>query len=396
MPPLVNVEDARREARRRLPRLAFDFIDGGADDEVTVRENVQAFQRARLRPRHLVNVQERHQGVEIFGTRVDSPVLLAPTGFARLAGGGGDLAGVRAAARRNTIFTLSTMSTHTIEEVARAADGPIWFQLYLVRDPEVNESLVGRARAAGYSALVVTLDVPITGLRERDIRNGLTIPPRLRPRSALDILRRPRWLRSQFPLYGFANFHETSLVHPGRAVAHAQAVRRTIAHAGATIDDLHRLRERWDGPLLVKGTLTREDAERAVDAGVDGIVVSNHGGRQLDTCVTSFEALPEIVEVVDGRIEVFLDSGVRRGTDVVKAIAAGATACFIGRPWLWGAACGGETGVARILEIFHDEIDRALALVGRPNLADLDRAVLMTEKRGPWTTKGPGRDSPVR
>ena len=379
MAQLVCIDDARELARRRLPRTAFDFIDGGANDEITVRENTEAFARVRLRPRHLVGVQERNQSVEIFGTRISSPVMLAPTGFARLAGGGGDLAGAVGAGRRNTIFTLSTMSTHTIEEVADAANGPIWFQLYLVQDPTINERLVERARDAGYEALVVTLDVPVLGLRERDVRNGLTIPPRITLRTAVDMLRHPRWVRSQLPVYGFANFHDTPLRRPGKAVEHAKAIRGTLAHAGATLDDLRRLRSRWEGPLLVKGTLTAEDAALAVDAGVDGIVVSNHGGRQLDSCVTSFEALPEIVDVVDGRAEVFLDSGVRRGTDVVKAIATGATACLVGRPWLWGAAYDGADGVERVLEILSDEIDRTLALVGKTAIGALDASVLAAD-----------------
>ena len=380
MQALLNVEEARRRAKRRLPRVAFDFIDGGSDDEVTLRENRRAFERVQLRPRQLVDVEERDQSVTVFGERLDSPVILAPTGMARIAGGGGDLAGVVGAGRRNTIFTLSTMATHSIEEVASAASGPLWFQLYLVRDRGINDELVARAETAGYKALVVTVDVPVVSVRERDVRNGLTVPPRLRPRTAVDMLRRPRWLRSQLPLMTFANFHDTGLQSPRRAVEHAKWVRETLAHAGATMADLEELRKTWTGPLLVKGTVTAEDALAAVDAGADGIIVSNHGGRQLDGCIPTLEALPEIADAVGDRAEVFLDGGVRRGTDVVKALALGAKACLIGRPWLWGAASGGADGVERILELLHDEIDRALALVGRPSVADIDRGAVQTDR----------------
>ena len=380
MQALLNVEEARRRAKRRLPRVAFDFIDGGSDDEVTLRENRRAFERVQLRPRQLVDVEERDQSVTVFGERLDSPVILAPTGMARIAGGGGDLAGVVGAGRRNTIFTLSTMATHSIEEVASAASGPLWFQLYLVRDRGINDELVARAETAGYKALVVTVDVPVVSVRERDVRNGLTVPPRLRPRTAVDMLRRPRWLRSQLPLMTFANFHDTGLQSPRRAVEHAKWVRETLAHAGATMADLEELRKTWTGPLLVKGTVTAEDALAAVDAGADGIIVSNHGGRQLDGCIPTLEALPEIADAVGDRAEVFLDGGVRRGTDVVKALALGAKACLIGRPWLWGAASGGADGVERILELLHDEIDRALALAGRPSVADIDRGAVQTDR----------------
>ncbi|MCY4087890.1 MAG: alpha-hydroxy acid oxidase [Actinomycetia bacterium] len=379
MRPLLNVEEARSRARRRLPRVAFDFIDGGSDDEVTVRENRRAFERVQLRPRQLVNVQERSQSLTMFGEQIDSPVILAPTGLARIAGGGGDLAGAIGAGRRNTIFTLSTMSTHSIEDVARAATGPLWFQLYLVRERQVNDELVARAAAAGYAGLVVTVDVPVISVRERDVRNGLTVPPKLRPRTAFDMLRRPRWLCHQLPPMTFANFRDTRLQSPRRAVRHAKWVRETLAHAGATLADLEQLRASWSGPLIVKGTVTAEDALAAVDAGADGIVVSNHGGRQLDGCVTSLEALPEVADAVGDRAQLFLDGGVRRGTDVVKTLALGGKACLIGRPWLWGAACGGADGVERVLELLHDEIDRALALVGRPSIADLDRHAVQTK-----------------
>ena len=376
MKALLNVDEARSRAKRRLPRVAFDFIDGGSDDEVTLRENRRAFERVELRPRQLVNVAERKQSVMVLGEQIDSPIILAPTGMARIAGGGGDLAGAIGAGRRNTIFTLSTMATHTIEEVAAVATGPLWFQLYLVRDPAVNQELVARAREAGYGALVVTVDVPVISVRERDVHNGLTIPPKLRARTALDMLRRPRWLRDQFPPMTFVNFKQTSHTSPKKAVAHAKWVRENLAHAGASLSDLVELRELWSGPLIVKGIVTAEDAVTAVDAGADGIVVSNHGGRQLDGCVPSVSALPEVADAVGDRADVLLDGGVRRGTDVVKAMALGAKACLVGRPWLWGAACGGADGVEDVLRLLYEEVDRALALVGCPGVAELDRSIV--------------------
>ena len=376
MRALLNVDEARSRAKRRLPRVAFDFIDGGSEDEVTLRENRRAFERVELRPRQLVSVEDRKQAVTVLGEAIDSPVILAPTGMARIAGGGGDLAGAIGAARRNTIFTLSTMATHSIEEVAAVATGPLWFQLYLVRDPAVNELLVTRAADAGYRALVVTVDVPVISVRERDVHNGLTIPPKLRARTAFDMLRRPRWLRDQFPPMTFANFKGTSRTSPKKAVAHAKWVRENLAHAGASLSDLVELRKQWTGPLVVKGIVTAEDAVSAVDAGADAIVVSNHGGRQLDGCVSSLSALPEVAEAVGDRAEVMLDGGVRRGTDVVKALALGARACLVGRPWLWGAACGGPDGVEEVLQLLHGEVDRALALLGRPNVAELDRSAV--------------------
>ena len=376
MRALLNVDDARSRAKRRLPRVAFDFIDGGSDDEVTLRENRRAFERVALRPRQLVSVAERTLGVTVAGQQIDMPVILSPTGMSRIAGGGGDLAGAVGAGRRNTIFTLSTMATHTIEEVAAVATGPLWFQLYLVKDPAVNAELVARAEAAGYKALVVTVDVPVLSVRERDVRNGLTVPPKLRLHTAFDMLRRPRWLREQFPPMTFVNFKNTSRTSPKKAVAHAKWVRENLAHAGASLADLVDLRGRWSGPLLVKGIVTAEDARTAIDAGADGIVVSNHGGRQLDGCITSLVALPEIADAVGDRAEVLLDGGVRRGTDVVKALSLGAKACMVGRPWLWGAACGGADGVEDVLRLLYEETDRSLALVGRPSVAELDRSAV--------------------
>ncbi len=388
----ATLDDVRRGARRRLPRLAFDFIDGGADDEITLARNLEAFRRRTLRPRALVDVSTRDLGTTVLGDRYAMPVLIAPTGMSRLAGPAGDVAGARAAGRMGTGFTLSTMSSHSIEEVARNASGPLWFQLYLWPQREIVDRLVARAKAAGYRALVVTVDVPVVGNRVRDVRNGFAFPPRPSPRTAVDMLRHPRWLASVPSAIRFANVVDESGTHPTKAVEYAKLVNRLLVNPGADWGELRRLREVWDGPLVVKGVLTGADAAAAVDCGADGIIVSNHGGRQLDGAPAALDALAEVVASVPEGVEVLMDGGVRRGSDVVKAIALGARGCLIGRPWLFGLACGGEDGVAAVLGILRAELDRTLALVGRPALGALDAEVVGDDPftPGPAPRRRPG------
>ncbi|MEN3279343.1 MAG: hypothetical protein V7607_483 [Solirubrobacteraceae bacterium] len=376
VPELLCVEDYRRLARRRLPRLAFDFIDGGADSEVTLRRNVAAFEGLTLRPRHLVDVSARSLETTVLGERVGLPVLIAPTGMSRVAGRGGDVAGARAAAAAGAVFVLSTMSSDSIEEVRAAASGPLWFQLYLWAQRAILERLIDRAAAAGCHALVVTVDVPVIGNRRRDARNGFSLPPKLRWRTAADLLRHPRWLAHAPSAVGAAHFLDDAGVRPAATMEHARMVNRLLANPSSTWSDLAWLRERWAGPLLVKGTLTAEDARLAVECGVDGIVVSNHGGRQLDGAPATIDALVEVAEAVGDQVELLVDGGVRHGTDVIKARARGARAVLIGRPWLYGLAAAGEAGVAGVLEILRSEIDRALALLGRARFDDVDASVL--------------------
>ena len=386
VPELLCVEDYRRLARRRLPRVAFDFIDGGADSEVTLRRNVEAFERLSLRPRHLVDVSSRSLETTVLGERVGLPVLIAPTGMSRVAGRGGDVAGARAAAAHGAVFVLSTMSSDSIEDVRAAATGSLWFQLYLWAERAILERLLDRARAAGCRALVVTVDVPVIGNRRRDARNGFALPPRVRWRTAADLLSHPRWLAHSPSAVGAAHFLDDAGVRPSATMEHARLVNRLLANPGSSWRDLIWLRDRWDGPLLLKGTLTAEDARLAVECGVDGIVVSNHGGRQLDGAPASIDALAEVAEAVGDQVELLVDGGVRHGTDVIKARALGARAVLVGRPWLYGLAAGGEAGVAGVLEILRTEIDRALALLGRPRFDDVDASVLRT----PTTTIIPG------
>ena len=367
----ASIADLRLAARRRLPRMAFDFIDGGADGEQTLRENEAAFARIRLRPRTLVDVSARDTSTTILGDDYALPLAIAPTGMSRIAAKGGDLAGVRAAARAGAGFVLSTMSSHSIEEVRGAApELPLWFQLYIWRDPEIAPRLVERAKRAGYRVLVLTTDVPVVGNRLRDRRNGFVVPPKIRPGTALDLLRHPRWLAQAPAAISFANVAE-SAAETRKPIAHAKLVTKLLGAETATWERFDELREQWRGPLILKGVLSAEDAVLAADHGADAVVVSNHGGRQLDGAPASIEALPAVAAAVGSRIEVLLDSGVRRGSDLVKARALGARACLVGRPWLYGLAADGERGVDTALELFRSELDRTLALLGVPRFDDL-------------------------
>jgi isopentenyl diphosphate isomerase/L-lactate dehydrogenase-like FMN-dependent dehydrogenase len=373
----VTVDDLRRIARRRLPRAVFDFVEGGAGDELTVARNRAALERLLLEPRVLVDVSKREQATTVLGERVATPVLVSPTGMAGLCWPRGEVMAARGAHEAGTIYTLSTHASCSIEEVAAGAPGPLWFQLYVWQNRDLTRSFIERARAAGYRALVLTVDVPIVSRRERDLRNGFTVPPRVTVRNALDTLRRPRWVRRVLlgprltlaNLVGAPGAPRTDIVTLG-GVAHRQ-VDPSVSWA-----DLAWFRGLWAGPLLLKGVLRAEDARRAVDHGVDGVIVSNHGGRQLDGAPASIETLPAIVDAVGTRAEVLMDGGVRRGADVVRALALGARAVMIGRPYLYGLAAGGQAGVRRVLQILHGEVDHALALIGVPRVADLDRSVL--------------------
>jgi L-lactate dehydrogenase (cytochrome) len=373
----LTIEDLRRLARRRLPRAVFDFVEGGAGDEWTVARNRAAFDHLAFRPRVLVDVSKREQATTVLGERVATPILVAPTGMPGLCWPRGAVAAARACHEAGTIYTLSTHASDSIEEVAAGAPGPLWFQLYVWQNRDLTRSFVERAGAAGYRALVLTVDVPIISRRERDLRNGFTVPPRITVANALDTLRRVGWIRRVLlgprltlaNLVGAPGAPRTDIVTLG-GVANRQV------DPSVTWADLAWFRSLWRGPLVVKGVLTVADARRAVEHGVDGLVVSNHGGRQLDGAVASIEALPAIAEAVGGRVEVLLDGGVRRGADVVKALALGARAVMIGRPYLYGLAAGGQAGVRRALEILTSEVDHVLALVGVPRVADLDRAVV--------------------
>jgi L-lactate dehydrogenase (cytochrome) len=373
----VNIDDLRRRARRRLPRAVFDYIDGAAEDEVTLRRNRAGFERLTFRPRVLIDVSQVDQTTTVLGQGLRTPLILAPTGLCGMATYRGEVLAARAALRTGSIFTLSTMSAVSIEDVAREAPGPHWFQLYVWRDRDLTRSLVERAQAAGYTALVLTVDVPVLGQRERDLRNGATIPPRVTWRNALDSAQKVGWLwrMARNPWIDFANVKGARATQQPGAFALGRFVNEQF-DPSVDWDDLTWFRSLWTGPLAIKGIMTGEDARRAVDAGVDAVIVSNHGGRQLDGLPAAIDVLPEVVDAVAGHAEVILDGGVRRGTDAVKALALGARACMIGRPYLYGLGAGGQAGAERSIEILRAEIARALALLGRPSLADLDRTAV--------------------
>lgn len=345
-----NLFDVERLGRARLDHDAADYIAGGADDEITLAANRVALERLELLPRCLVDVSTRDPRAAVLGRTLPFPLLVAPTGFQGLAHPDGEAATARAAARFGTVMVVSTFSTVSLEAVRDAAPaGPRWFQLYVHRDRGLTRSLLERAAAASYEALVLTVDVPVLGRRERDLRNGFSLPPSLRV--ANFDLRASDPLHRAGPTSGLAEFH------------------RGLRESAFTWRDLEWLASLTSMPLILKGVLRRDDALRAIDHGARAIIVSNHGGRQLDGAIASVRALPAIADAVAERIELLMDGGIRRGTDVIKALALGARAVLIGRPVLWGLAWRGEEGVVRVFELLRDELDSAMALAGAPTLA---------------------------
>lgn len=369
-----TIADIRLLAKHRLPQLAFDFIDGGAGSEITLRANVRDMERVVLRPRSLVDITDVDTSIELFGKRMPIPMFMSPCGLMRIAGGDGELAAVRAAGRAGITYTISTASSWSIEEIAAQASGSLWFQLYLWRSAEVVETLVSRAKAAGCSALVVTLDVPVNGKRPRDHRNGMSIPPKVTPRNAVQVARRPKWFLDLLrgPAIGFRNLQ--GIAEGSSAMSHQEYVNTQLVNPRASWEDVAALRAQWDGPLILKGVMSTEDALSARKAGADAVVVSNHGGRQLDSLASSVSTLPRILDAVGDTMPVLVDGGIRSGTDIVKLRAMGAAAVGIGRPWAWGVGAGGERGVARALEILRDEVDESLCLLGQPHARELDRS----------------------
>ncbi len=353
--PPANLEEYEAVARAVLPKPAFDYYAGGAEDERTLRANRDAFGRFYLRPRVLVDVSRVDLATELLGERLSMPILLAPTAFQRMAHPDGELASARAARAAGTLLIASTLSTCTVEETCEAAPGPAWFQLYVYRDRAITVDMVRRAEACGCTALVLTVTMPVLGRRERDARNGFRLPDGME----------------------MANFH--GLRHAAFPDAHGSRFEAFVDSEfdrSLTWEAVEWLRSITRLPVLLKGIVTPEDAALAVTHGVAGVIVSNHGGRQLDGAEPTLLALPRVVEAVDGRAPVLVDGGIRRGTDVAKALSLGARAVLIGRPYLWGLAVDGQAGVERVLALLRAELERALALLGRPTPAALDRAVV--------------------
>jgi isopentenyl diphosphate isomerase/L-lactate dehydrogenase-like FMN-dependent dehydrogenase len=370
-----NIAELRALARRRMPRTVFDYVDGAAWDEVTSRRNQQDFGKLAIRPRVLVDVSRVDTATWVLGRPVSVPIIGAPTGQSGLTHHRGEAAVARALHASGTITTLSTAASYSIEEVAAESPGPTWFQLYVPRDRGLARDLLERARAAGHLALVLTVDVPRAGARERDQRNGFSVPPRITLRSLADGVVRPRWSAAfvRSPRILMANFADR--LEGANAVTMAEFINDQFDPA-VTWSDLEWMREVWAGPVVVKGILRPDDARTAADLGAAGILVSNHGGRQLDHAPSAVQALPAIVEAVGGDAEVYLDGGVRRGTDILKAIALGARACMVGRPLIYGLGAGGEAGVGRAVAILSNELRLAMALAGCPALDAIDGSLV--------------------
>ena len=373
---VVNVEDLRRMAQKRLPRSVFDYLDGGAEAEITLAENCRAFRDVTFRPRGAVAVGDCDLKTRVLGQELSFPAMLAPVGYSRLMHPGGEVAAARAAGEAGTGYILSTISGHRLENVKAASQGPVWYQLYLLGGRAAAEGALDRARRAGFSALVITVDTPVSGMRERDPRNGMK---QLMGGSLFskipyvpNILAHPRWLIS-FLLDGGVPKLE-NIVIPGKGPMDLLDVGTALSESTVTWADLKWIREIWSGPIVVKGLLTGEDASRAVDEGAAAVVVSNHGGRQLDSVSSTLRVLPEVVAAVHGQIEVLMDGGIRRGSDIVKALCLGARAVLIGRAYAYGLGAAGQSGVSCALEILRSDVERTVRLLGCPSSAALDRS----------------------
>ena len=374
----VNVEDLRRAARRRLPRAVFDYIDGGAEGEVTLRENCRAFEMVTFRPRCAVATTKCELRTRVLGADLALPLLLGPVGSCRMFYPHGEVVAAQAAGAAGIAYVLSTLSGSRLEEVKAASSGPVWYQLYLVGGRDVATATIDRARAAGFSTLVVTIDTPVAGLRERDLRNGVKELLSRKVWSMLPFvpkfLARPRWLAGFLADGGLMKFPNIVLQDEG-PMSYAD-VGVALEQSMVAWHDLRWIRDAWKGPIVIKGVHTGDDARRAVDEGADAVVVSNHGGRQLDGVASTLRVLPEVVTAVDGRIEVFLDGGIRRGSDIVKALCLGARAVLVGRAYAYGLGAAGGPGVARAIEILRTDLIRTLKLLGRASVAELDRSVV--------------------
>lgn len=369
-----NVADLRVTARRALPPALFNFIDGGADDEVTVRRNTGAFDDYELLPQALSDVSQVSLETEVLGQRIASPIILSPTGTSRLFHHDGELAVVRAAGAAGVFYSLSTMSSVSLEDVAAAATGPTLFQLYVHRDRGLTRELMDRAKAAGFSAACVTIDTAVLGNRERDLVYGLTVPPKLTLKSLLGFASRPRWalnhlIHDRVTLPNVSHRVSTLSEEASSVIAYVN----NQFDPSVTWDDVAEVARAWGGPFAVKGVMSATDAVRAVEAGATAVMVSNHGGRQLDGVAAPIDLIAEVVDAVAGRAEVILDGGVRRGTHVLKALALGARACMMGRPYLWALASGGQAGVDRFLGLMNSELERDMALLGCRTVDELSR-----------------------
>jgi L-lactate dehydrogenase (cytochrome) len=386
MPVVTTIEDLRRLHARRVPRMFYDYADSGSWTEQTYRENTEDFRQIRLRQRVAVDMSGRSTATTMVGQEVAMPVALAPVGLTGMQHADGEIKAARAAERFGVPFTLSTMSICSIEDVAGHTSAPFWFQLYTMKDEDYVSRLIQRAKDAKCSALVITLDLQILGQRHKDLKNGLSAPPKLTPKTLLNLATKWGWGIEMLSTRrrGFGNIvgHVSGITDPSSLMAW------TNEQFDPTLDwdKVKKIRDQWDGPVILKGILDAEDAKAALNVGADAIVVSNHGGRQLDGALSSIRALPAILDAVGDRIEVHLDSGIRSGQDILKAVAMGAKGTWIGRAFVYGLGAMGQQGVTRALEILHKELDVSMALCGRRRVDDLGRDVLLIPRdfEGNW------------
>ena len=377
MSAIACIEDLRKKAKKRVPRMFYDYADGGSWSESTYRANEDDLQAIKFRQRVAIDVDRRDTGMEMLGKKVTMPVALAPTGLTGMLHADGEILAAKAAADFGVPFTLSTMSICSIEDVAANSDAPFWFQLYVMRDREFIRRLVERTRAANCSALMITLDLQIMGQRHKDVRNGLSAPPKPTLRNLINLIQKPAWCLGMMG---------TKRRQFGNIVGHVKGVKDVSSLADWTVsqfdaslswEDVKEIRKQWDGKVIIKGILDVEDARNAVNVGADAIVVSNHGGRQLDGALSAIKALPAIVDAVGNKAEVWMDSGIRSGQDVLRAIALGAQGTLIGRAFLYGLGAYGQVGVTQALEIIHKELDLTMGLCGQSELRKVDSSILL-------------------
>jgi len=371
-----SIEDLRRAAQQRLPKAIFDFFDGGAEDEITLRDNRAAYQRVRLMPKVLTDVSTIDASTSLVGQRSELPMAIAPTGAVGFGWRGGDIAIARAAVAAGIPYTLSSTATASIEQIANAAPGRLWFQAYILRNKPFLQGLIDRAQAADYEALVITVDLPVGGKRERDFRNDFSVPFRFTPKNLLDFARHPGWL-SDIVRFGMPVME--NLIGLETQATSATAIASSVGRnydPSFNWESLQKIRDGWPRKLIVKGILSPEDALRVAAMGCDAVVVSNHGGRQLDSAVATFDALPGVIKAVNGSIPVLLDGGVRRGSDIFKALAMGAQGVMLGRATLYGASAAGEPGASRALTILKDELIRTMQLCGVRSTREANLSVI--------------------
>ena len=387
MPAITNIDDLKRLYARRVPRMFYDYCESGSWTEQTFRENTSDFEEIRLRQRVAVDMTNRTTASTMVGREVSMPVALAPVGLTGMQAADGEIKAARAAEKFGVPYTLSTMSICSIEDVRGATDGPFWFQLYVMRDEEFVDNIIERAKNAGCDALVLTLDLQILGQRHKDLKNGLTAPPKLTPTTLLDLSTKWSW---GLEMLGTHRKTFRNIVGHAKGVKNMSSLHSWTAEQfdpALNWETVAKLKDKWGGKLILKGILDEEDARQAVKVGADAIVVSNHGGRQLDGALSSIRRLAPIVREVGDEIEVLFDSGIRSGQDVLKALALGAKGCMIGRAYIYGLGAMGEKGVTTALEVIRKELDTTMALCGRRDVADLDRDILLVPRdfEGEWS-----------